>query len=87
MHSFFCSEEVVPLEFVLTIGTATQEEIFTSAFASAAYLKNVLKFPEDKKVYVIGEKGIEDELDDVGIKRAGGTVSPRANQREMSRAG
>ena len=59
-----------------------QEEIFTSAFASAAYLKNVLKFPEDKKVYAIGEKGIEDELDAVGIKRSGGTVSLRVKQSE-----
>ncbi|GJN89210.1 hypothetical protein Rhopal_002189-T1 [Rhodotorula paludigena] len=49
------------------------DEIFTSAFASAAYLKSVLDFPEDKKVYVIGEKGIEDELDAVGIKHSGGT--------------
>jgi len=49
------------------------DEIFTSAFASAAYLKSVLNFPADKKVYVIGEKGIEDELDAVGIKHAGGT--------------
>ncbi|GAA5946720.1 hypothetical protein JCM3775_000130 [Rhodotorula graminis] len=49
------------------------DEIFSSAFASAAYLKAVLKFPADKKVYVIGEKGIEDELDAVGIKHSGGT--------------
>ncbi|GAA5960374.1 hypothetical protein JCM21900_003532 [Sporobolomyces salmonicolor] len=49
------------------------DEIFTSAYASAAYLKTVLHFPADKKVYVIGEKGIEDELDAVGIKHSGGT--------------
>ncbi|GAA5901483.1 hypothetical protein JCM6882_006292 [Rhodosporidiobolus microsporus] len=49
------------------------DEIFTSAFASAAYLKSVLNFPADKKVYVIGEKGIEEELDAVGIEYAGGT--------------
>lgn len=54
---------------------ANMEEIFTSAFASASYLKNILKFPEDKKVYVVGEKGIEDELDAVGIRHSGGTVS------------
>ncbi|POY71769.1 hypothetical protein BMF94_5130 [Rhodotorula taiwanensis] len=50
-----------------------EKEIFTSASASANYLKSVLKFPADKKVYVLGEKGIEDELDAVGIKYSGGT--------------
>ena len=54
------------------------EEIFSSAYASAAYLKNILKLPADKKVYVIGEKGIEDELDALGIKHSGGTVRPPA---------
>ncbi|GAA5856043.1 hypothetical protein JCM3766R1_002924, partial [Sporobolomyces carnicolor] len=49
------------------------DEIFTSAYAAAAYLKNVLKFPDDKKAYVIGEKGLEEELDAVGIKHSGGT--------------
>jgi len=48
-------------------------EIFGSVFASAAYLKYNLKFPEDKYVYVIGEEGIEKELDAVGIKHKGGT--------------
>jgi hypothetical protein len=37
-------------------------------------LKNVLKFPQDKKAYVIGERGLEEELDAVGIKHSGGTV-------------
>ena len=50
------------------------DEIFSSAYASAAYLKHVLNFPSDKKVYVIGEKGVEEELDSVGIKHCGGTV-------------
>ncbi|GAA5885088.1 hypothetical protein JCM16303_006397 [Sporobolomyces ruberrimus] len=52
---------------------AEVEEIFTSAYAAAAYLKNVLKFPADKKAYVIGERGLEEELDAVGIKHSGGT--------------
>ncbi|KAK4046186.1 hypothetical protein OIV83_006261 [Microbotryomycetes sp. JL201] len=54
------------------------DEIFSSAWASAAYLKKVLNFPDDKKVYVVGEKGIEDELDLFGIKHCGGT-SPEDN--------
>lgn len=48
--------------------------MFGSAFASAAYLKYNLKFPDDKYVYVIGEQGLEHELDAVGIKHKGGTV-------------
>ena len=51
-----------------------QEEIFGSAYASAAYLKYNLKFPDDKYVYVLGEQGLEHELDAVGIKHKGGTV-------------
>lgn len=51
------------------------DEIFSSAYASAAYLRDVLELPKDKYVYVVGEKGIEDELDAVGVKHKGGTVS------------
>lgn len=52
---------------------ADVDEIFGSAYASVAYLKYNLKFPEDKKVYVIGEGGLERELDLENIKRCGGT--------------
>ena len=31
--------------------------------------------PEDKKVYLIGQEGLEEELDAVGIKHIGGSVS------------
>ncbi|CAG8598040.1 10812_t:CDS:2 [Ambispora leptoticha] len=47
------------------------DEIFGSAYASAYYLKNVLDFPSDKKVYVIGESGITDELAAEGIQYIG----------------
>lgn len=53
---------------------ASKDEVFSSAFASAAYLKDVLQFPQDRKVYVIGMKGLEEELDAVGIQYIGGTV-------------
>jgi len=30
--------------------------------------------PKEKKVYVIGQAGLEEELDNLGIARCGGTV-------------
>lgn len=45
------------------------EEIFSSSFAAAAYFES-LQFK--KKVYVIGEVGIQEELDLVGVKHLGG---------------
>lgn len=53
----------------------SQSEIFSSSYAAAVYLKRVLQFPQDRKVYVIGMEGIEDELDAEGIQYVGGTVS------------
>jgi len=53
---------------------AYTEEIFGSGYAAAVYLSSILKFPKDKRVYVIGEAGLEEELNSVGIGHAGGTV-------------
>jgi len=47
------------------------EEIYSSSYAAAAYLESI-KFPTDKKVYVVGEIGILEELDLKGIKYLGG---------------
>ena len=47
------------------------DEIFGSAYCSAFYLKNILKFPAHKRVYVIGMKGIYEELEEVGINHCG----------------
>jgi len=49
------------------------EEVFGSAYAAAVYLSSVLDFPKDKRVYVIGMSGLEDELRDEGISFIGGT--------------
>ena len=54
---------------------ATEKDIFSSAFATAVYLRNILDFPKDKRVYVIGESGIVDELKAVGIESTGASVS------------
>jgi hypothetical protein len=49
----------------------TQEEIYSSSYAAAAYLDSI-KFDRSKKVYVIGETGILEELDLKGIPYLGG---------------
>lgn len=48
-----------------------QEEIYSSSYAAAAYLEHI-NFPKDKKVYIVGEVGIQEELDLKGIKHCGG---------------
>lgn len=45
------------------------EEIFSSSFAAAAYLESI---DFKKKAYVVGEKGILEELDGVGVEYIGG---------------
>ncbi|CAH9051481.1 unnamed protein product [Cuscuta europaea] len=49
----------------------TEEEIFASSFSAAAYLKSI-DFPKDKKVYVIGEEGILEEIELAGFQYLGG---------------
>ncbi|KAK9365694.1 HAD-like domain-containing protein [Lipomyces kononenkoae] len=57
----------------LGLDEVTPEEIFGSAYSAAVYLKKVVKFPADKKVLVLGESGIEEELASEGIQFVGGT--------------
>ncbi|KAJ7056859.1 HAD-like domain-containing protein [Mycena amicta] len=49
------------------------DEIYGSAYAAAVYISSVIKLPEGKKVYVIGMKGMEEELRDEGVSFLGGT--------------
>ncbi|KAG0452119.1 hypothetical protein HPP92_025846 [Vanilla planifolia] len=49
----------------------TEEEIFSSSFAAAMFLK-LNGFSRDKKVYVIGEEGILEELELAGFTGLGG---------------
>lgn len=51
---------------------AEAEEIFSSSFAAAAYLEQTNFKATGKKVYVIGEVGIPEELDLIGVPYIGG---------------
>ncbi|KAJ1955473.1 hypothetical protein EC988_001865 [Linderina pennispora] len=52
--------------------TAAEEEIFSSAYATAVYLADVAKFgSSNKSAYVIGGNGIRAELEEVGIRTLG----------------
>jgi phosphoglycolate/pyridoxal phosphate phosphatase family enzyme len=48
------------------------EEIFSSSFAAAAYFEKTNFRATGKKVYIIGERGIQEELDLVGVPWIGG---------------
>lgn len=50
-----------------------KEEIFGSSFASAVYILHILKLSKSKKVWVLGENGIEKELHELGYSTLGGT--------------
>ena len=50
------------------------EDIFGSSYSAAVYIARILNLPENKrKVFVLGEKGIETELASEGVPFAGGT--------------
>ena len=56
----------------LGLETVAAEEIFSSSFAAAAYLEQTKFKATGKKVYIIGEVGIQEELDLIGVPWIGG---------------
>jgi len=56
----------------LGLDTVQAEEIFSSSFAAAAYLEQTNFKASGKKVYIVGEVGIEEELDLIGVPWLGG---------------
>ena len=53
---------------------SNEDEIFGSAYSSAIYITRVLKLPAPKnKVFVLGENGIQKELESEGLEVVGGT--------------
>lgn len=51
----------------------TKNEVFGSSYASAVYINKILQLPKDKKVWVLGEQGIEHELHELGYTTIGGS--------------
>lgn len=57
-----------------SIINTSQEEIFSSSYSASIYISRILKLPENKrKVFVIGETGIEQELGSENVPFIGGT--------------
>lgn len=56
----------------LGIHGITKDEVFGSSYASAVYVDKILKLPKNKKVWVLGETGIETELQQLGYNTIGG---------------
>ncbi|KAL5337277.1 HAD-like domain-containing protein [Aspergillus crustosus] len=53
---------------------ATTEEIFSSSYSASIYISRILTLPENKrKVFVLGETGIEQELRSENVPFIGGT--------------
>ncbi|KAH6687156.1 4-nitrophenylphosphatase [Plectosphaerella plurivora] len=52
----------------------TPEDVFGSAYSAAIYISRILNLPEGRrKVFVLGESGVEDELRAEGVDFIGGT--------------
>ncbi|KAI5465543.1 HAD-like domain-containing protein [Mariannaea sp. PMI_226] len=50
------------------------DDIFGSSYSAAIYISRILKLPQGKnKVFIIGESGVEKELESEGIPHIGGT--------------
>lgn len=51
-----------------------KDDVFGSSYSAAIYISRILKLPAGKnKVFVVGEAGIEQELESEGIPHIGGT--------------
>jgi 4-nitrophenyl phosphatase len=54
--------------------TLPQNEVFGSSYSAAVYIARILKLPAPKnKVFVLGESGVEQELEAEGVPFIGGT--------------
>ena len=54
---------------------ASVDEVFGSSYSAAVYIARIMQFPDPakKKVFVLGESGVEQELASEGVAFCGGT--------------
>ena len=58
----------------LQLKTNVQDDVFGSSYSAAVYISRILPLPASQKtVFVLGEKGIETELDSENVPHIGGT--------------
>ncbi|KAJ1921687.1 hypothetical protein H4219_000420 [Mycoemilia scoparia] len=63
--------------------SADKGEIISSAYATATYLADIVKFPKDKKVYIVGGLGIKEEFEEKGINCIFENEFPRNVKEEL----
>lgn len=56
----------------LGIDGVNKTDIFGLAYATAIYVKKILKLPTTEKIWVLGEEGIQQELSELGYETLGG---------------
>ncbi|QPG74021.1 hypothetical protein FOA43_001340 [Brettanomyces nanus] len=57
-----------------------REDVFGSSYASAIFAKDILKLPQDQKIWIVGDKGLEKEFKEAGYKTIGGTKMPELDE-------
>lgn len=70
---------------MINIKEVLQEEVFGSSYSAAIYISRILKLtPPKNKVFILGETGVEQELDSESVPHCGGT--DRSLQRDITPA-
>ena len=56
----------------------TEDQIWSSAYAAACHLRDTVRLSTDRKVYVVGQQGLQAEIEAVGYTVLGGPAHAQA---------
>eukprot|EP00730_Choanoeca_flexa_P013816 TRINITY_DN5746_c0_g1_i1.p1 TRINITY_DN5746_c0_g1~~TRINITY_DN5746_c0_g1_i1.p1 ORF type:complete len:305 (+),score=67.06 TRINITY_DN5746_c0_g1_i1:154-1068(+) len=56
----------------LGLNFVKEGQIWSSAYAAACYLRDTARLPKDRKVYVVGQQGLKEEIEAMGYAVVGG---------------